>query len=44
MNTLVKFSLALLLGAQSILATPLDDYVWAYDENYKYVDMVRAER
>ncbi len=23
-----------------IQATPLDDYVWKYDENYKWVDMV----
>jgi hypothetical protein len=22
-------------------ATPLDDYVWKFDENYKWVDMVR---
>jgi hypothetical protein len=25
----------------AILSTPLDDYVWKYDENYKWVDMVR---
>jgi hypothetical protein len=23
-----------------ISSTPLDDYVWKYDENYKWVDLV----
>ena len=36
--------LALVLGVLAcffgVHSTPLDDYVWKYDENYKWVDMV----
>jgi hypothetical protein len=28
----------------SITATPLDDYVWRYDENYKWEDMVSKKQ
>jgi hypothetical protein len=31
-------ALGWVIGAQ---ATALDDYVWKYDENYKWVDMVK---
>jgi hypothetical protein len=34
---LVVCALSFIGGIQS---TPLDDYVWKYDENYKWVDMV----
>ena len=34
-NLLVCF----LLGVVYLLATPLDDYVWKHDENYKWVEL-----
>ena len=40
MSIFVKLSLVLLLGAQTALSTPLDDYVWAPDDNYKWEDLV----
>lgn len=40
MSFLIKASLLLLLGAQTAYSTALDDYVFAPDDNYKWVDMV----
>jgi hypothetical protein len=40
MNFLVKAALLLLLGAQSVASTALDDYVWKPDSNYNWVDLV----
>jgi hypothetical protein len=40
LSTIVRAGLLLLLGAQYVASTALDDYVWAPDENYKWVDMV----
>ena len=44
MNFILKTSLLLLAWAPSLSATALDDYVWAADDNYKWVDMVRFSR
>jgi hypothetical protein len=41
MSFLVKSSLLFLLGAQCAYSTALDEYVYAPDDNYKWVDMVR---
>jgi hypothetical protein len=41
MSFLVKATLLLLLGAQTVSSTALDDYVWKADPNYGWVDMVR---
>ena len=43
MSWLIKASLVFLLGAQSVWSTALDDYVWAADDNYKWVDMVNGQ-
>jgi hypothetical protein len=43
MNFLVKAALLLLLGAQSVASTALDDYVWKPDSNYNWVDLVSSE-
>ena len=40
MSFFVKAALVLLLGAQSVYSTALDDYVWKADSNYGWVDMV----
>jgi hypothetical protein len=40
MSFLVKATLLLLLGAQTVSSTALDDYVWKADPNYNWVDMV----
>jgi hypothetical protein len=39
---MIAVALLLLLStvAPLVLSTPLDDYVWKHDENYKWVDMV----
>ena len=42
MSFIVKAALLFLLGAQSALATSLDDYVWAPDANFKWEDMVNS--
>jgi len=39
MNTLIRGAFLFLLGARTLSATALDDYVWAPDENYGWVDM-----
>jgi hypothetical protein len=40
MWSLVLAACLLLCLGVSLQATPLDDYVWKYDENYKWVDLV----
>ena len=40
MSFLIKASLLLLLGAQTVSSTALDDYVWKADSNYNWVDLV----
>jgi hypothetical protein len=40
MNTLVAIVCLAVSFLGFIASTPLDDYVWKYDENYKWVDMV----
>lgn len=41
MSSIVKATLLFLVGAKTLSATALDDYVWKADEHYGWVDMVR---
>ncbi len=43
MNSVLVAILAFVALIGSIIATPLDDYVWKKDDAYGWVDMVRMK-